>query len=420
MEVMFFLRCLLFLLFFFNNYIVCIHRSHRKHQQRVSINKVAVFNPTLRNLNTITFSLPMLTKPESAIQKVRISDLAETICDCYHRIQDGTLLEINNKENNQKKYCEVNKGIASELVKEDFVTIYSRGFAREPRPINPKNDTVFHRKIINYFLPGFQIKGLPRKGGGALSAYAAVRDNFIHTSCICFDYPDMRQYINFAQTTDFSCLDTIIKNIPDNNKAIYLGTSRGATILLKYELLNTTNRHPSAMILESPCLSLKDVATQLVNTSALKMFLSPYLLYTIFQWLCPHYNSQEDNLTSLLPHINSEVPIFITHLKGDPYISDHAMFTIVHTLAQYNKKVHLLVLIDPTKQATHGRLNVVKAFQKAANAFLKEYDIPHDALLAQEGENLLALAYSNAYVQSPKDWKLTPCFNCLKDFGDLE
>lgn len=370
------------------------------------------FTPSLENLNTITFLSLSPQDLMSSFQEITVSQLAFSICNNYKNMPTATLLPIKTIDKSIKEYQIVHKGIVLDTKNHtnNIITLYSRGFAREKSPLQSMNDIPLYRKILSYLFPGFQSNGLPKRGGGALSAYAAIRDNFIHTPCISFDYPDIDNLVNIAQSLDLSCLHTIINNIPDTTKMIYMGTSRGATALLKYELLTTTNRHPCVMVLESPIFSLHDTAQQISKTFLWGFPYSAALGYAIFQWLYPLYNPREDNVIQLLPFISNTLPIFIVHLKNDPYVSNRAMFTMVNTLARYNKNIYLLVLEDSTGVARHGALNKIVAFQQAANAFYEQYGLAHDQLLAQQGRLLLDNAYKNASAQSYKEWSLTPCF----------
>ena len=409
------------LLLFFNLFIECTlyspYNAQKYHRLlSTSLKRNKKFNPTLNNLNTITLTPLSQQESEHNSPIITISELANAICDHYAEIKDETILSIKN-QNIIKDYCKIHKGIyltshEKEQKENNIVTVYSRGFARESRPISSSEGTSLYRNILHYIFPVFQVQGLPQKGGGALSTYAAYRDDLIHTPCITFDYPDTNNHMNVAQTLDIACLDTIVKNIPTTQKTVYLGASRGATALLKHELLNERNQHPCAMILESPFLSMHDTMSQIARKCFWNIPFSSTLAYNAFRWLYPNYNPQEDNLTELLPNINPDIPLLIIHLKEDPYISDAGMFKIVHTLAHYNKNIHLLVLTDTTGKAHHGKLSRIKAFQKTANAFLQQNAIPHSECLAEQGQQLLSSARKNAYnCSSPAEWNLTPCFN---------
>lgn len=369
--------------------------------------KPSLFVPTFKNLNVITMNNFSQQKPENG-DEISISQLTNLIYKNYDSINDGTLLPIKSYDSSVKGYYSLYKGIN---ISEDdqYITIYSRGFARESKP--SESNESYYKKILNFIIPGFQVRGMPKKGGGALCAYASIRENIIHTPCVSFDYPDTLSLLNIAQTVDLQCLGTVTQGIPSTLKRIDVGTSRGATALLKAELLNKTDNHPVAMVLESPILCLDDTISQLIKTSLWNMPAPSSLAYSVFTWLCPSYNSREDNVTKLLPNITKDIPIFIVHLNNDPYVSNEAMFCIVKNLRQKNKNIYLLVLDDQTKQARHGRLNIMKPFQRALNAFYKNYKLPHNAQLAEEevSQKLFTNARTNTTASSVKNWIITDC-----------
>lgn len=367
-----------------------------------------IFTPTLQNLNTITLTRLSDQESKSNFQGVSALNLALTICDHYNDIDNSLILPLST--NNEKEYLRVYKGVfipSSRNEQKDYITLYSRGFARQERPALRKKLPLY-QKILSYLIPGLQERGLPKKGGGVLAAYAALRNKFIHTPCITFDYPDASHLVNLAQKIDLLCLDTILESIPANKKMIYCGTSRGASALLKHELQN--NNNPCAMILESPFFSIKDTTAQLAKTCLWNIPFSSLFAYKLFRWLYPQYQPMQDNLLQLIPRINPQTPLFIIHLQNDPYVSDAGIFTMVNTLARYNSNVHLLVIKDTTRTARHGALNKIKPCQQAVNAFLKHYNLPYDKELAQQGQELLAQAKANAKASSPDSWKLTSCF----------
>ncbi len=370
--------------------------------------KPTLFIPTLTSINALTMYNFSTELQENNSKATTIQELAVAVHSDYTSIQDGISLSINSSHE-PTKYCSIYKGVHIPD-KSPCITVYSRGFARESRPLNPTSNDSYYNKILNSIVPGFQPQGLPQKGGGAICAYATIRENLIHSPCISFDYPDTRLSANYAQTVDLQCLTTILSKIPQDKKIVQIGASRGATVLLKHELLNKTERHPAALVLESPFLSLKDTVMRLIKKTLYNIPIPSFLVLTAFNWLYPQYNAKEDNLQELLLNINKDVPIFIVHLKDDPYVSNESMFCLVNTLAQVNKEIHLLVLNDPSKKARHGKLNIMKPFQQAANAFYKKYELPCNEELATEGATLLDDAKKNAEASSIQEWIFTQCF----------
>jgi hypothetical protein len=267
--------------------------------------------------------------------------------------------------------------------------------------------------MVDFICPDFKDAGsLPRKGGGVLSTYTAYRDNLIQTPCINFDYPDTDELANFAQQLDLNCLNTVFENIPQGYTTIGLGTSRGAVTLLKRELMNEGKNRPCALVLESPILSITDVASQIAKKFVWNLPLMPSLAYYTFCLINPGFDPKEDNLENMLAtkKISPDLPILFVHLKNDPTLSDKAMFTMVKALACYNPNIHLLVLNDTTKTAHHGELHHIEAFQHVANTFYRSYNLPHNALLADKGEKFFEITKENVYkAASPKNWRLVSC-----------
>jgi len=62
---------------------------------------------------------------------------------------------------------------------------------------------------------------------------------------------------------------------------------------------------------------------------------------------------------------------------------------LVDALREHNT-VYFYITDDTTH--THSRLSPLHDVQAALNAFYTQYDIPHDAVLAQEGKTLLKQA----------------------------
>lgn len=349
------------------------------------------FIPTLENLNVLTI---MPANEECTHNNTLVvQNLITKIQDNYKDISRELLYVQSPRQLTEHL---VIKGMP-ENQDEKFITIHSRGFAQD--------DATCYKRSLNCF----ERVTVPTKGGGVLCAYTAIRDFYIHTACVTFDYPDQHEFANLAQKLDHKCLDTIIKNIPADYKKVYFGTSRGATNVLKYELFNTSNDHPCAIILESPFISIKKIISEQVADAGLSyiptaQYLAELGSLAFIKFKFPNYKEEEDNLETYLSNIDPQVPILIAHLKHDPYVSDESMFNMVDELATQNHNIYLLVVRDTTKKLGHGRLSRAIPFQRLTNAFLKKQEIPHNKMLAQEGEALLKIARNNALAGSLDEW----------------
>lgn len=370
------------------------------------------------SLNTLTL-LPC-TDNDQFNKFISMADLAEQIHTNFQSIVDGTrvLIRPKNNDGSQAKEYSIYKKVMLEE-NTSYVTVFSRGFARESMPVSKTVDNEFsYKKIIKYLFPSFHMQGLQRKGGGFVSASVAFRDQLIHTPCITFDYPDTRTFVDFAQSNDLKCLTTVMNAIPQEVKIISMGVSRGATASLKYALTAEKYgaRQASALILESPFISIENVTYQLSEKCFYSIPGSLNFLQIAFNLFYPRYKFCNDNLLDLLMQNNQgqnkmSMPILITHLQNDPYISDKAMFGMVQLLSKHNDKIYLLVLADDTHKVSHGRLHAVEVYQQVVNAFLHNNGLACNKGLAQKGQVLLERAKKNAGVTHHEDWTLTECFS---------
>lgn len=379
-------------------------------------NQVSLYDASLlESLNTLTFVPLSSLEQELKITapSISISELVYTIDKDFETLIDPLIIPIKNKNKEPKNYCKVSKGVDLPSNQSKYVTVVSKSYA-EGVPIGIKQKKSFMQKIGDYLLPDYKdLADLPVHGGAALVSYAAYRDNLIYTPCINFDYPD-KELTNFAQTIDLYCLKNIIEKIPQNSKAIFIGTYRGATNLLKNELLNQTLHRPVSMILESPFFSIKDVSKQISLKCRIKFPFLANLAYKSFCWLHPNFNPLEDNLEELLTHnkISETTSILLIHLKDDPMVSDAAMFTIAKLLSSHNTNIHLLILEDSTKTFRHGQLQRSEKCQQVVNSFYRYYNLPHDNALATAGEHIFSTTKSNVYqCNSPQEWQIISCFD---------
>lgn len=370
-----------------------------------------LFQPTLNNLNTtqITFaktqdiSLPI--KP--------IADIVNTIYFDFENLEQTNQIALKNTDKTIKGFCIIEKGISHKTnMNNPYITLVSKAYAKAAAPLDYLPPKTLYQKMVDFICPDLhEAMLLPKKGGGILSAYTAYRDNIIYTDCVNFDYPDTEELTNFGQRLDLNCLNTIYDGIPSSSKIIALGICRGAHVLLKRELLNEGKNRPCALVLESPLFSVTDLILQILKTHLTNLSLVYWISYNVFCAMHHSFDRKQDNLQHLLAtkKISPNLPILFIHLKGDPIVSDQAIFDMVKLLAQYNNNIHLFVLHDATKKTHHGALHTLEVFQNVINSFYYHYNLPHDAVRAEKGKQIFATTKENAYnIFAPQDWKLTP------------
>jgi hypothetical protein len=344
-----------------------------------------------------------------------ISTIANEIYLDYEMLEQVNQVAVKNTDKTIKGYTVIEKGISNKKSSDTtYITLLSKSYAKALAPLDylpPKNS---YEKMVDFICPDLQdLAYLPRKGGGALCAYTAYRDNLIHTDCVSFDYPDTDELTNFGQRLDLNCLNTVYDALPSSCNTIGLGLCRGANVLLKRELLNEGKNRPCALVLESPLFSAPDLMSQIIKTYVTNLPFVTWISYNIYCVMNPGFDRKQDNLKQLIAtkKISADLPILFIHIKNDPIVSDKAIFYMVKSLAQYNNNIHLLVLNDTTKKAHHGALHTLEVFQNVMNSFYQYYNHPHDVALAQKGKAVFAMTKENVYnVSCSKEWELTPCF----------
>ncbi len=239
-------------------------------------------------------------------------------------------------------------------------------------------------------------EALPRKGGGLLDAYQRFRDNVFHDApVVTFDYPDDRDLFNFGQKLDQKCLDYVYKSVLKkcpNAKIVLFGSCRGAKCVLEYATRKPKNL--SAIILESPFISAKEMTMQIGMKYAPILPGAAKMTYGIFKWYFPNFNQKRETLRRRL-HKIPHVPIFIAHRTNDALVSNRQIHGLVKALTESDHK-HVYLFLTHDESDSHARLMHLEAAQQAVNAFLHHHGLPHDGMLALEGKELLTKARNKA------------------------
>lgn len=217
-----------------------------------------------------------------------------------------------------------------------------------------------------------------------------LKRNIFHGPSITFVYKDNRRAFNFGQKLDQQIFNTLYRST-NNRELVLYGLCRGATTLLGWLENYENNNSIKALILESPALSLKDIC-QGIGKQYTNLSIQGYLLNSLFSIYFPCYHSEEGSLLHNLSnlHLSDDTPIFIGHIQDDQITTNEKVSLLVSTLRTTRKNpVYFFVC---TEKLDHGKLSKSLAYQQTVNAFLKKYDLPHDAALAEQGSELLAHA----------------------------
>lgn len=333
------------------------------------------FNPTITNLNTITL-VQELEAPQDA-HNYSVSELACAIDQ--NLIPEDAYLNLPSSHSDKLSSWHVRTGL--EAIKPDeSVFVYSRGYAGAKRPAEPAKKEK-QRGLCS----------IPKRGGGIVVGSQWLKGGIINGTCVMFDYPDTRDYFDFGLTNDQQCLECIYDAVNTRtDNIIFFGNCRGSKALLTY-LSRSRPEHVKAVILDAPFLDLDQFVKEISKNYGAHLPFSKKITKKVITNWHPTYLKRKDLAMDELKNIPVHIPLFIGHLLGDSLVSDQMIKDMVKTLRDSGHTVYLLVIDDKTK--SHSRLYQTKPYQQAVNAFLKQYGLPHDEILAQEGAALLSHAY---------------------------
>ena len=221
----------------------------------------------------------------------------------------------------------------------------------------------------------------------------------IQTNLITFDYPDAttgylrvnRHETSLAQDHEIIHLaNRFYRNINANDQVVLIGVSRGASSLINFMSWYKPTS-VQALILESPFDSADSIIRNIVNLAGLAWIPGSQcaglaLLCSIFK----KYNSKGLKPVESVKNIPVQLPILLICSLQDSLVPAWSTIILYSALvATGNKHVYLLIL----PQGAHGRLISHplsgQLYQTTAHAFYRRYGLPHNPILAEQGEYLL-------------------------------
>ncbi len=331
------------------------------------------FEPTIKNLNTITLIPTHLVGENATLSVAKLAHYIDT-----KAFDEQLYLELRTQDEISKMW-HVKPGIT--LEHNDTVFVYSRGYAGAEHPEKPNEDGKRKQRGMC---------AIPKRGGSVVVGAQWLKNCIINGKCIMFDYPDTRSYFDFGLHNDRNCLDTIYNKLTkDTSNIVFFGNCRGSKALLNF-LAHSQPEHVRAVILDAPFLDLVQFTQEIGKNYGKRIPFSKDIAYKVINYWHPNYRLEDDLHINDLKLIPKHIPIFIGHLYHDALVSDKLIKDITKVLRDSGHIVYLLVIDDANK--SHSRLYQTPPFVKAVNAFLKRHNLPHEASLAHEGRFLLNYA----------------------------
>lgn len=219
----------------------------------------------------------------------------------------------------------------------------------------------------------------------------------IPSTCVTFEFNDERRSFNFGQKGDLTRLSLIYEELAQTHELVLFGSCRGGTTILNL-LSNPDTPYKSsikALVLESPSLSLAQLAEQVGRNYLGWLPSSGSLIHTFFRTWFPSYDAHFPSCLNQLTHIPHDLPILIGHVENDKVIAWSEIHDLVKGLVESgHSDVYLARIVDPA--ISHARLNTNEQYRQVLNAFLAHYKLPHDAEKARTGIGLLEAARQEA------------------------
>lgn len=213
-----------------------------------------------------------------------------------------------------------------------------------------------------------------------------------------FEYPDAgKKFGSFklfssgmAQSCDIQALDEAYKSLatqcPEAKKVI-VGISRGAaTIAAWYGGCDAEK--PAAVVLESPFDTLPTVLDHLIGRFCKKGKWLRALAHKMAQYLLGKYDCKGKSPADLVKeHAPHDTPTLIICSREDKIVPWHSSAALYITMREAgNLNTHLLILDKgPHGSPLFGPQK--EQYLQVLHAFYRTYNLPHDELLADQGED---------------------------------
>ncbi len=304
--------------------------------------------------------------------------LYERCADAAERLKNNNFSPTYVRITGQDNLWHLQRGVQ---VTDEAVMLYSRGFRGQLGVIG-----TFIFRHLNY-------------GQSLPTIYKYIQSGSIQCSTIGFDYIDTVDNFDHGCAIRAECLRHTLNHVQQKTKNIILfGDSIGAKTILCLATQNPLD-HVKALVLESPLFDMKNMVR---NEAKHDFWWLPdsgkEKLYDMLCRILPKYKPEDEITLERLANVPKDIPIFYAHLYNDNLIDNQTAKDLVKALRDSEHTVYFIVIDNP--KAKHSRIADSQPFIKAVNAFYKKYDLPYNADLAQEGQEILERALENTTSNS--------------------
>lgn len=198
---------------------------------------------------------------------------------------------------------------------------------------------------------------------------------------------------SFGQAQDVKALalahEKITKQFQDHNH-ILMGMSRGASVILSYVALHQP-KNVKALVLESPFDTVPAVLDAAADhvPDLIKCQTTRALAYAVLENIARKYERGALQPIDLVDRLPSDLPILLICSDEDKLVPAQRTSNIYRKL---KSKGHNDVYLLRLSKGKHSKLlhdSDGLKYASVVHAFYKKYDLPHDPVLAAEGEQVL-------------------------------
>lgn len=220
----------------------------------------------------------------------------------------------------------------------------------------------------------------------------------INGSFITFDYPDATDHgarvltkkASLGQDNEIKRFaHTYFNNFSFDHRAVVLGVSRGASVLVNFMgLYNPYTIH--AAVLESPFDSVENIVLGMINRARLIWIpRAREIGLALTRFIFTKYRAEGIRPIDVVDTIYTDLPLLFVCCAQDKLVPVWSTLNLYKKLKESgHTQVHVLILPEGShahliNDPVHG-----VSFQNVVHAFYKHYHLPHDPLLAIAGADL--------------------------------
>lgn len=200
-------------------------------------------------------------------------------------------------------------------------------------------------------------------------------------------------HCSFGQNNDIKALasahEQTSKQFPNHNHVL-MGMSRGASVILSYVAVHQP-KNVQALVLESPFDTVPAVLDAAADhvPDLIKYQTTRAAAVSVLKNIAREYDSSAPQPIDLIDNLPSDLPMLLISSQEDKLVPAARTYAIYQKL---KNRGHQHVYLLRLAKGKHSKLlhdTEGLKYAQVVHAFYKKYGLPHDPVLATQGEPLL-------------------------------